>query len=95
MNANKGFTLIEVLVTLVVTSMFFIGISQAMQAAATLHNRTEIIADATYTLERVMTLLSESGTASRKPLAKLQRKAESKGWRLRIKHVSDPVYAPL
>ena len=87
---NRGFTLIEVLVSLVVTSMFTIGISHLIHQSMILHEKAELISKAAFFSSEVMAL--SMGTETRETdrrIHQIQRAIARQGWQLKVRKHTD------
>ena len=64
MHDNSGFTLLELLISMVILSIIMIGLHQAMDTALSAHRRTtdrqELLAQARYAMERMVMFVQET-----------------------------------
>ena len=64
MHDNSGFTLLELLISMVILSIIMIGLHQAMDTALSAHRQTtdrqELLARARYTMERMVMFVQET-----------------------------------
>ena len=77
MHDNSGFTLLELLISIAILSVFMIGLHQAMGTALSAHRQTterqELLARARYAMERMVMFVQESDSVL-KPMRRAIRR---------------------